>query len=148
MINIKSIQDLRLAFFFIWLILMLYGFYKYYKSTDFKNISLRHFMLASFIFFLCGYITCAVFFGIEHLHLLPFMPLGMWTLTKWCELNPIGVIAGCLTPPVLLFTIYRLLIKCLKKYLILYAVLMIFMWLGLFYGGGLSFLYVLSWNIF
>lgn len=144
----KLIQDLRLVFFFIWIILMLYGFYKYYQIADFKNISLKHFMLTSFIIFWCGYIALAMFFGIEHLHLLPFMPLGILTLAKWCELNPIGVIAGCLIPPALLFTIHRLLIKCLKKYLIFYAVLMVFLWLGLFYGGGLSFLYVLSWNIF
>ena len=148
MININSTQDLRLPLFYIWLILMLYAFYKYYKNTDFKNISLKHFMLASFIIFWCGYITCAMFFGIEHLHLLPFMPFGILILVRWCELNPIGVIAGCLIPSALLLAIYRLVIKPVKKYLILYAVLIIFLWFGLFYGGVLSFLYVLSRFIF
>lgn len=148
MINVKLIQDLRLVFFFIWLILMLYGFYRYYKTTDFKNISFGHFTLASFVFFWCGYITAAMIFGIEHLYLLPFMPFGMLALARWCELNPIGVIAGCLIPPALLFMIYRLLIKCVKKYLIFYAVLIIFLWLGLFCGGVISFLYVLSRFIF
>ncbi len=148
MININSTQDLRLPLFYIWLILMIYGFYKYYKSADFKNISLKHFMLASFIIFWCGYITLAMFFGIEHLHLLPFMPLGILTLAKWWELNSIAVITGCLLPPTLLPMIYSLLVKCIKKYLILYAALMILLWLGLFYGGVLSFLYVLSCNIF
>ena len=132
----------------IWIALMLYGFYKYYKSTDFKNISLKHFMFASFIIFWCGYITLAMFFGIEHLHLLPFMPLGILTLAKWCELNSIAVIAGCLLPLTLLPIIYSLLVKCIKKYLILYVALMMLLWLSLFYGGFLSFLYVLSCNIF
>ena len=148
MINVKLIQDLRLVFFFIWLILMLYGFYRYYKTTDFKNISLGHFTLASFIFFWCGYITAAMIFGIQHLHLLPFMPFGILTLARWCELHPIGVIAGCLIPPALLFAIYQLIIQCIKKHFIICAVLMLLLWLGLFYGGVLSFLYVLSWNIF
>ena len=132
----------------IWIALMLYGFYKYYKSTDFKNISLKHFMFASFIIFWCGYITCAMFFGIEHLHLLPFMPFGILILVRWCELNSIAVIVGCLLPLTLLPMIYSLLVKCIKKYLILYVAFMIFLWLGLFYSGVLSFVYVLSRFIF
>ena len=148
MININSIQDLRLPLFYLWLILMLYGFCKYYKSADFKSISLKHFILASFIIFWCGYITLAMFFGIEHLHLLPFMPLGILTLAKWYELNSIAVITGCVLPLTLLPIIYSLLVKCIKKYSILCASLMMLLWLGLFYGGALSFLYALSCNIF
>ena len=135
-------------FLIIWIAIMLYGFYKYYKHTDFKDISLKHFMLTSFIIFWCGYITLAMFFGIEHLYLLPFMPLGILTLAKWYELNSIAVIAGCLLPLILLRIIYSLLVKCIKKYLTLYATLIILLWLSLFYGGVLSFLYVLSCNIF
>jgi hypothetical protein len=148
MIDMKLMQDSRLVFLFVWLILMLYGVYRFYKKTNFREISLWNFMLASCLFFWCGYITTAMIFGIEHLHLLPFMPFGILTLARWCELNLIGVIAGCLIPPTLLFMIYRLLIKCVKKYLIFYAALMILLWLGLFCGGGVSFLYVLSRFIF
>lgn len=132
----------------IWIALMLYGFYRYYKKVDFKNMSLSHFICASFIIFWCGYITTAMFFGIEHLHLLPFMPFGILTLAQWYELNSIAVITGCVLPLTLLTMIYSLLVKCIKRYLILYAALIMLLWLGLFYGGALSFLYALSRNIF
>lgn len=132
----------------IWIALMLYGFYRYYKKVDFKNMSLSHFMCASFIFFWCGYITTAMFFGIEHLHLLPFMPFGVVVLARWYELNPVSTILGCLIPPTLLLIFYQVLAKYLKKYLIYYSALIIFIWLCLFFGGYVSFLYVLSWLIF
>lgn len=148
MINKSLIQDLRITFLCVWVILMLYGVYRFYKKTNFREISLWHFMLASCLFFWCGYITVAMIFGIQHLYLLPFMPFGMLLLARWCELNLIGVIAGCLIPPALLFAIYQLIIQCIKKHFIICAVLMLLLWLGLFYGGVLSFLYVLSWNIF
>ena len=148
MINTKLIQDLRLVFFFIWLILMVYGFYKHYKNTDFKNISVLGFTLASLVFFWCGYITAAMIFGIEHLYLLPFMPFRMLLLARWCELNLIGVIGGCLIPPALLWGIHKLLAACSKKYLRLCLTLTIFLWTCLFCSGGASFLYVLSRFIF
>ena len=147
MINVKLIQDLRLVFFFIWLILMLYGFYKYYKTIDFKNISLGRFMLTSCLFFWGGYITAAMIFGIEHLYLLPFMPFGILTLIHWYKLSPSILIAGIIAPLPSLWVIYYMLVKYVKQNLKLrYA--SIFLWCALFLSGGASFLYVLLWNIF
>lgn len=80
MINKSLIQDLRITFLCVWVILMLYGVYRFYKKTNFREISLWHFMLASCLFFWCGYITAAMILGIDHLHLLPFMPFGILTL--------------------------------------------------------------------
>jgi hypothetical protein len=131
-------------FLIIWTVLVLYVFYQYYKKTDFRKISFTYFIRASLEIFLCGYITVAIVFGIEHLLLLPWMPFGIAVLTRWYELNPLGVIAGCLITLALLFMIYQLITNCENKHLIIRVVLIVLSWLGLFCGGCLSFLYVLS----
>ena len=148
MIDIKLIQDFRITFFCIWLILMLYGFYKYYKNTDFKNMSLSHFICASFIFFLCGHITTAMFFGIEHLLLLPFMPFGIWTLIRWYKYNVVIFLSTVITPFLLLPLLYCFLIKPIRRIPKLLMGILVLFWISLFYGGYVLFLYMLVWNIF
>lgn len=145
--NVKLLQDLRLPLFYVWLILMLYWFYKYYKSADFKNISLRHFMLASLMFFLCGYISACVFFGVQHLLLLPFMPFGISTIVRWCKLYPKVVVASLCAVPSILYIIHYLAVIKSREPILQYIVLAS-LWSILFICGGESFLYVLSWNIF
>lgn len=44
-------------FLIIWIALMLYGFYKYYKRADFRDISLGHFICSSLICTFIGFIT-------------------------------------------------------------------------------------------
>lgn len=57
--NFQAIQDLRLVFLSIWLMLMLYGFYKYCRHTELRTISLLHYIFFSslssrFLGFLTG----------------------------------------------------------------------------------------------
>lgn len=126
--------------------LMLYGFYKFSIKADLSNVSVSHYVFSILSFFLCGYCTVAALFGIEHLHLLPFMPLGIMTIGRWYQLYPTVVITGIIGTVSGLSLIYHLLARqyLLKfKYTILAALLSVF-----FIGGGASFFYVLSWNIF
>jgi uncharacterized membrane protein len=44
-------------FLIIWIALMLYGFYKYYKRTDFRKISFGHFIALSLSGIISGFIT-------------------------------------------------------------------------------------------
>jgi len=148
MSDIKLIQDLRLVFFFIWLILMLYGFYKYYKNIDCKNISLGSFTFVSLVFFWCGYITTAMFFGLEHLYLLPFMPLGIFTIIHWYQLNTIVFCTGIIVSISCFPVLYYLVIKRIKYNLNFKKAVAIALWSCFFISGYMSFLYVLSWNIF
>ncbi len=141
-----NVLSLNTLFFILWVILASYGLYRYYKSTNFSDISLGHFMLASFLMYTCGYITVAMIFGVEHLLLLPFF--GIHVLTRWYELSPIAFIISAITPFLFLFFIYYLLIKRMRQHLKYLHMLLAFCWIILFLSGGVGFLYLLSRIIF
>lgn len=132
----------------IWVSLMLYGFYSYLKKVNFKNMSLGHFLCASFICFWSGYITTAMFFGIEHLHLLPFMPFGIITIIGWYKFNSTVFLIGMIAAISFLPMFYYLVIKRIQYNLNITKLVIIVLWSGIFISGYMSFLYVLSWNIF
>ena len=131
-------------FLIIWIALMLYGFYKYYKNIDFKNISLGNFICANLIFFLCGYITVAMIFGIEHLLLLPFMPFGIAMLTRWYGINPRFIVISTIAAFSFFLLFYNLLITKLRNDIRIISVLITLFWMVLFLSGGASFLYALA----
>lgn len=105
-------------------------------------------MLASFMFYLCGYITVAMIFGFEHLLLLPFMPFGISTLVRWYESNPRNFVIGSITLTAFHLLLYNLLITRFRSNLKIIRILIPIFGIGLFLSGMASFMYVLSWNIF
>ena len=141
-----SMFSLNTLFFVLWIIPMSYGFYKYCRSTDFADISLGHFLLASFALYSCGYITVAMIFGVDHLLLLPFF--GIQVLIRWYEISPIAFIISAITPFLFLFSIYYLLIKRMRQHLKYLGMLLAFCWIILFLSGGVGFLYLLSRVVF
>jgi len=109
---------------------------------------MRRFITASLGFFFCGYISFALYCGVDHLLLLPFLPFGASTLTRWYASNASGFLGGLLASFLFLPSIYHLLVKPIRKNPKLLGIFLTLCWSALFYSGGVMFLYVLLWNIF
>ncbi|MDC0864365.1 hypothetical protein OAP56_00215 [Rickettsiaceae bacterium] len=132
----------------IWIVASLLATYFFCKNTDFKKISMWRFIAASLWFFISGHLSLMLFFGWEHLYLLPFLPFGASTLARWYASDASGFLGGLLASFLFLPSIYHLLVKPIRKNLKLLGIFLSLCWSALFYSGGAMFLYVLSWNIF
>lgn len=134
--------------FCIWVVLSILATYFLCKNTDFKKISIWRFVALSLGFFISGHLSLMLFFGWEHLYLLPFLPFGASTLARWYESDSSGFLVGLLVSFLFLPSTYYLLVKPIRKNLNLLVIFLIFYWSAVFYSGGAMFLYILLWNVF
>jgi hypothetical protein len=131
-----------------WMLFVIYRTYRYYKKSNFNRVLPWHFIRRSLWFFCCGHLSVMLFFGWQYLYFLPFMPFGALIIRWWYELNAIALFTGIAFPFLFLPSVYYLLIKPNQNNPRLVKILLTLFWIGLFIGGGASFLYVRSWSIF
>ena len=68
------ILRLNTVFFVLWVLVTIYGFYKYCKKTDFKDVSLLHFITLSILMIIFGFITALIALDIAFLVVLFLVP--------------------------------------------------------------------------
>lgn len=75
-------------FLIVWIAIMLYGFYQYYNKANFKEISLFHFIIASMLAIIFGFITASIFLDIGFLLVLVFVAPSLNTeMIKYALMN-------------------------------------------------------------
>ena len=129
------ILRLNTVFFVLWVLVTIYGFYKYCKKTDFKNISVLHFITLSASMIIFGFLTALIALDIGFLILFFIPPSLNIMLIKYALINHPIVCSA-------LFVIACIVYVWLKKIPnnIIFNSILISYLLGLFVLGGTAFL--------
>lgn len=129
------ILRLNTVFFVLWVALTLYGFYKYCKHTDFKNISVPHFITLSILTTIFGFITALIALDTGFLIFFLIPPTLNIKLIKYAVINH-PVICGSL---LVIACILYFVLKKISNNMVFNSILISYL-LGLSVLGAVSFL--------
>ena len=130
------ILRLNTVFFVLWVLVTIYGFYKYCKKTDFKDVSLLHFITLSILMIIFGFITALIALDIAFLVVLFLVPPLL--NIQWVKYAVINHPVICSLLLVIACVLYFVL-KKISNNMVFNSILISYL-LGLFVLGGTAFL--------
>jgi hypothetical protein len=132
----RLILRFNTVFFVLWIVLTLFGFYKYCKKTDFKNISVLHFITLSASMIIFGFITALIALDIAFLVVLFLVPPTLnIKLIKYAVINHPVICSSLLVIACILYFV----LKKISNNMVFNSILISYL-LGLFALGGTAFL--------